>query len=77
MKQSVSEKQPQGHSSDVLLIERKTAAARYSMSKRQLDYLIEGGVIPAVRIGKRGLRIPVAQADAALLGMAVKGPSHD
>lgn len=45
---------------------RKEAAARFGISIRKLDYLIEAGVIPAVRFGPRCLRINLAKADAAV-----------
>ena len=45
---------------------RAQIAERYAISKRHLDYLIRDGVIPSVRLGKRCLRIPIAQADAHL-----------
>ena len=52
---------------------RAQIAERYSISKRHLDYLIKDGVIPSVRLGKRCLRIPIAQADAYLESLQTGG----
>ena len=45
---------------------RAQIAARYYISLRHLDYLIEDGIIPTVRLGKRCIRIPVSEADACV-----------
>jgi excisionase family DNA binding protein len=42
-------------SEDKLLLSRREAAARLSISPRSLDYLISDGVIPVRRIGSRVL----------------------
>ena len=52
---------------------RDQIAERYVISKRKLDYLIQEGVIPSVRLGKRCLRIPIAQADACLESLQTGG----
>lgn len=54
-------------------INREQAAKRYSISIRKLDYLIEDGVIPAARLGKRCLRIPVERADAIIARLETGG----
>ncbi len=53
-----------------LFITRKTACARYELSLPTLDRLINEGVIPVVKIGRRLIRIPKKTADKALLGLA-------
>ena len=52
---------------------RAQIAERYAISKRHLDYLIKDGLIPSVRLGKRCLRIPIAQADAYLKSLQTGG----
>ena len=52
---------------------RAQIAERYAISKRHLDYLIKDGLIPSVRLGKRCLRIPIAQADAYLESLQTGG----
>lgn len=54
-------------------ITRQNAAARYEVSIRHLDGLICDGIIPAVRLGKRCLRIPVAKADAVVESLETGG----
>lgn len=54
-------------------ITRQNAAARYEVSIRHLDGLIRDGIIPAVRLGKRCLRIPVAKADAVVESLETGG----
>lgn len=50
-----------------LLTSRRDYARRIGVSLRQLDYLVADGIIPVVRLGRRCVRIPVEQADAAIL----------
>lgn len=59
--------------SSAVYITRRQAALRYSISVRKLDYLIEDGVIPVIRLSKRCLRIPVAKADEALAKLQTGG----
>ncbi len=47
-------------------VSRKEAAARFGISIRKLDYLIEAKIIPAARFGPRCLRINLEKADAAV-----------
>jgi hypothetical protein len=52
---------------------RAQIAARYYISLRHLDYLIEDGIIPTVRLGKRCIRIPLDKADASLESLIIGG----
>lgn len=54
-------------------INRAQAAKRYGVSIRKLDYLIEDGIIPAARLGKRCLRIPVHRADEVIARLVTGG----
>ena len=53
-----------------VVLTRREAAQRYRMSLRQLDNLLRADVLPQLRIG-RSVRIPVQQADEAILSFAV------
>ena len=46
-----------------VLISRVAAAKRYAISTRSLDRLISEGAVPVVRLSKRCVRVPVAEAD--------------
>ena len=58
--------------SDPLLVTREIAAKRYAISLRHLINLIDGGVIPVVRLG-RAVRIPVAKADRVIESLVTGG----
>lgn len=56
------------HSTTVRRAETKAAfAERWSISLRHLSNLIDAGVVPVVRMGRKCVRVPVKEADAALL----------
>ena len=55
-----SEQQP-------LLLTREAAAARYSVSLRQIDAWIASGFLPCVRLARRLVRIPANLADQVML----------
>lgn len=48
-------------------ITRAEASVRYHLSIRKIDSMIEAGTLPAARISRRCIRIPVQKADAAIL----------
>lgn len=56
-----------------LLITRRDACARYALSLRTVDSLLSDGVLPAVRLSARCIRIPREQADAALMKFKTGG----
>ena len=51
-----------------ILITREEAANRYSCSLRMIDNLLAEGFLPSVKLSKRFRRVPVKEADAAMLG---------
>lgn len=59
--------------SDIILMTRKEASQRYSVSLRNIDYLIHDSVIPTIKLGRRCIRIPVADADKAILQFRTGG----
>lgn len=64
--------------SEPLLMTREQACRRYALSLRKFDQLVQAGVVPAIRIGRRGIRIPVQKADEAFLALSVGGKArHD
>ena len=72
MTNSTNQAPTSGHTTDTtpFVLTRREAAQRYRMSLRQLDSLLRADVIPQLRIG-RSVRIPVQQADEAILSFAV------
>jgi len=58
---------------DRLLVTRAEAARRYGMSIRSLDTLIREGIVPKITLGEKFVRVPVREADKALLEMATGG----
>jgi len=55
------------------LITRQQAGTRYCFSIRKIDDLISAGVLPAIKLSKKCVRIPVAQADEAFDRLTVGG----
>lgn len=58
---------------DPLLIDRRAAAVRYSLSLRTVDTLLTDGILPRVKLSKRCTRIPVAEADAMIMNLKTGG----
>ncbi|MEE4210110.1 MAG: helix-turn-helix domain-containing protein [Parvularcula sp.] len=56
-----------------MLMTKREAAARYRVSLRQVTALIGDGVLPAVRLGRRCVRVPVAKADAVMNSLTTGG----
>lgn len=59
-----------------LFITRHDAATRYALSLRTVDSLLSDGVLPAVRLSARCIRIPREQADEALMKFKTGGFRH-
>ncbi len=53
-----------------VVITRREAAERYKLSLRQVDHFLRADILPQLRIG-RSVRIPVEQADEAIMSFAV------
>ena len=56
--------------SEDILITKREAMKRFNLGKYRLEYLIQDGVIPVIKMGYRTVRIPVRQATEALLALA-------
>jgi hypothetical protein len=57
----------------VVAMRRADFAKRWSICLRALDHLVTAGIVPTVKLGKRCVRIPVEQADAALMAYQTGG----
>jgi hypothetical protein len=55
------------------MITRHAAVERYSLCLRSIDSLLAEGVLPSIRLSKRCLRIPLPEADEALLKFRTGG----
>lgn len=60
-------------SATALLMTKPEAAQRYAMSLRFLSELIEAGVIPSIKFARKCVRVPIAEADAAVLAYKTGG----
>lgn len=56
-----------------MLVDRPTAAKRYGVSLRYLDMMINDGVIPSIKLARRCVRIPVAEADKSIMRFKAGG----
>lgn len=61
--------------SEDILITKREAMKRFNLGKYRLEYLIQDGVIPVIKMGYRTVRIPVRQATESLLALAKVGES--
>ena len=61
--------------SQQVLMTKQEAMEHFNLGKRKLQYLIEDGVIPIIKLGHRTVRIPVRQATESLLALAKVGES--
>ena len=52
---------------------RKSFAERWELSERHVNKLAYDGVIPVIKLGRRCSRIPIAEADAALMAFMKGG----
>jgi hypothetical protein len=57
----------------VFAMRRKDFANRWSICLRALDNLTAAGIVPTVRLGSRCVRIPLEEADAALMAYKTGG----
>lgn len=67
------EKEKSETETEVVAIKRAEFAKRWSMCLRQLDHLVEAGIVPTIKLGRRMVRVPVKQADAALMAYQTGG----
>jgi hypothetical protein len=56
-----------------LLATRHEYAARVSFSLRKLDMLIAAGIVPAIKFSAKCTRIPIAEADRAIMSLVEGG----
>ena len=54
-------------------ITRQQAAKRYGLCLRYVSILIEQGVLPSVKLGRRCVRLPVEKCDAAIEALETGG----
>ena len=59
--------------SEDILITKREAMKRFNIGKYRLEYLIQDGVIPVIKMGYRTVRIPVRQATESILALARGG----
>jgi|GEM_PF-2950009 len=52
---------------------RGSFAKRWELSERYVSILIADNILPSIKLGRRCVRVPVAEADAALLGYIQHG----
>ena len=57
------------NSEDILMTKRE-AMKRFNMGKYRIEYLIQDGVIPVIKLGYRTVRIPVKEATESILALA-------
>jgi excisionase family DNA binding protein len=59
--------------SDPIYMSKAQACKRYGFCLRYISMLIEQGIIPSVKLGRRCIRIPIAKADEALESLTTGG----
>ena len=52
---------------------RASFAKRWELSERYVSILIAENILPSIKLGRRCVRVPVKEADAALLGYIQHG----
>lgn len=57
-------------------VSRKQYALRWGFSERYITKLIAEGIIPSVNLGPKAVRVPIKEADAALLEYNGKGADN-
>jgi len=57
----------------VKYITKQEAAKRYGLCLRYVSILIEQGILPSVKLGRRCVRLPVEKCDKALESLEVGG----
>jgi len=53
--------------SEARAMTRASFAKRWEISERYVSILIADNILPSIKLGRRCVRVPVAEADAALL----------
>ena len=53
--------------SDCRALTRKSFAERWEISERFVNILIRDGILPVVKLGRKCVRVPINEGDAALL----------
>ncbi len=56
-----------------LLMTKREACQRYSLSLRHLSDLVSSGVLPQIKLGRRCVRLPITQCDAAMEALVTGG----
>ena len=56
--------------SQQVFMTKKQAMRHFNIGKYRLQYLIEDGVIPIIKLGHRTVRIPVKKATESMLALA-------
>ena len=56
--------------SQQVFMTKKEAMSHFNIGKYRLQYLIEDGVIPIIKLGYRTVRIPVKKATESMLALA-------
>ena len=62
--------------SQQVFMTKKQAMRHFNIGKYRLEYLIQDGVIPVIKMGYRTVRIPVRQATESILALARGGESR-
>ena len=52
---------------------RASFAKRWELSERYVSILIAENILPSIKLGRRCVRVPIKEADAALMGYIQHG----
>ena len=55
---------------------KQEAMRHFNIGKYRLEYLIQDGIIPIVKLGYRTVRIPVKKATESMLALAEGGDAR-
>ena len=61
--------------SQQVFMTKQEAMVHFNLGKYRLQYLIEDGVMPIIKFGRKTVLIPVRQATESLLALAKVGES--
>jgi len=59
--------------SQEVFLTKQEAMRHFNIGKYRLEYLIQDGVIPVIKLGYRTVRIPVKKATESMLALAEGG----
>ena len=59
--------------SQEVFMTKQEAMRHFNIGKYRLEYLIQDGVIPTIKLGYRTVRIPVKKATESMLALAEGG----